>query len=204
MKRQRKRLSYMKERKIKSVLKGMWLKTLIFSLLLGLNLLNTNGLAGGGKMKIYVPGIPDKGKFPLKYVMRPAGGDNISPSIKWENLPMGTKSLVLVCVDIHPIARNWIHWIVINIPPEVSEFKEGDSLKNIKTPALELKNSYGFKGYGGPQPPPGTGDHPYIFKLFALRVPEIKLSSQPSYEEILKAVRPHLLEEAEFTLYFGR
>lgn len=155
-------------------------------------------------MKLYSPAFPDRGKIPLQYVMPGAGGKNISPPLKWEGVPEGTKSLVLVCVDVHPIARNWIHWVVINIPPQVSEFKEGASLKEIKSPAKELENTYGFKGWGGPQPPPGTGDHPYVFKLFALNVPEIKLSQRPTYEEILKAVKPHLIAEAEFTGYFGR
>ncbi|MGC8871489.1 MAG: YbhB/YbcL family Raf kinase inhibitor-like protein [Caldimicrobium sp.] len=160
--------------------------------------------AGGRKMKLYSPAFADKGRIPLKYVMPAAGGQNISPPLKWEGVPEGTKSLVLVCVDIHPIARNWIHWIVINIPPETTKFKEGASLKEIKSPILELENTYGFKGWGGPQPPPGTGEHPYVFKLFALKVSEIKLSSRPSYEEILRAIKPHLIAETEFTGYFGR
>jgi Raf kinase inhibitor-like YbhB/YbcL family protein len=155
-------------------------------------------------MKISSPAILDQGKIPAKYVMPGAGGQNVSPPLKWEGIPEGTKSLVLLCVDIHPVAKNWIHWLVINIPPGVSEFKEGASLKTIPAPARELTNSYGFKGWGGPQPPPGTGEHPYIFKLFALKVSELKLPERPNYEEILKAVKPHVIAEAEFTGYYGR
>lgn len=155
-------------------------------------------------MKIYSPTIPDKGRIPLQYVMPGAGGKNVSPPLKWNGIPEGTKSLVIVCVDIHPIARNWIHWIIINIPPEVKEFKEDASLKEIKAPAKELENTYGFKGWGGPQPPPGTGEHPYLFKLFALNISEVKLSQRPTYEEILRTVKPYVIAEAEFTGYFGR
>jgi len=175
-------------------------KVLIMCLFLFLGTL----FAGGKPMKIYSSAIPNKGRIPVKYVMKTIGGENLSPPLKWEGIPEETKSLVLVCVDIHPVARNWIHWIVINIPPEIQGFEEGASLKSIKSPALELTNSYGFKGWGGPQPPPGTGEHPYVFKLFALKVPEIKLSAKPSYEEILKAVKPYVLYSAEFTAYYGR
>ncbi len=155
-------------------------------------------------MQISSPAFSDKGKIPVKYVMPGAGGKNISPPLKWESIPEGTLSLVLVCVDIHPVARNWIHWVIINIPPTVKEFKEGASMKEISPPAKELINSFGFKGWGGPQPPPGTGDHPYVFKLFALKVSEIKLTEKPSYEDLLRALKPHVLAEAEYTGYFGR
>ncbi|MCS7199771.1 MAG: YbhB/YbcL family Raf kinase inhibitor-like protein [Caldimicrobium sp.] len=155
-------------------------------------------------MELHSPAIPKGGKIPLKYVMKGASGENLSPPLKWSAVPEGTKSLVLVCVDIHPIAKNWIHWVVINIPSTLQELPEGASPEGIKPPAIELINSYGFKGYGGPQPPPGTGMHPYVFKLFALNVPEVKLPSKPTYEEILKGVKPYLLAESEFTAYFER
>ncbi|MCS7149914.1 MAG: YbhB/YbcL family Raf kinase inhibitor-like protein [Caldimicrobium sp.] len=155
-------------------------------------------------MKLHSPAIPHGGRIPLKYVMKGASGENISPPLKWSEIPEGTKSLVLVCVDTHPVAKNWIHWIIINIPPETLELAEGASPNGIKPPAMELINSYGFKGYGGPQPPPGTGDHSYVFKLFALNVPEIALPSKPTYDQILKTIKPYRLAESEFVGYFGR
>ncbi len=155
-------------------------------------------------MKIYISAFENKGKIPPKYIMVQAGGKNLSPPIAWENVPPETKSLVLLCVDIHPIARNWIHWIVINIPPEIKGFEEGASNRSIKAPAKELTNSYGFKGWGGPQPPPGTGPHPYVFKLYALNTAELKLSEKTTYQEITQAVKPYLLAEAEYLGYFER
>ncbi len=155
-------------------------------------------------MKVYSPVFSDKAQIPIKYVMPMAGGQNISPPIFWENIPKETQSLVLLCVDTHPVAKNWIHWIVINIPPNIKGFNEGASLKEIKPPAQELMNSYGFKGWGGPQPPPGTGLHSYVFKVLALNTSEIKFPTKPKYEEILKAVKPYLLGEGNLTVYFGR
>jgi len=155
------------------------------------------------EFRFYSPTIPENGTIPLKYVMPGAGGQNVSPPLKWEGIPSGTKSLVLLMYDRHPIADNWIHWIVINIPTSVTEFPEGASGRTITSPARELINSYGFSGYGGPQPPSGTGQHPYVFRLYALSVSEINLSSQPSYDEIIRAVQPYVIDYKEFVGYFG-
>ena len=155
-------------------------------------------------MKLWSPEISDGGKIPQKYVMPAAGGENLSPPLKWEDVPKGARSLVLVCVDTHPIARNWMHWVVINIPPSVNELVEGASGQKMPSGAKELINSYGFRGYGGPQPPPGTGPHAYHFILYALDVEEIHVSERPAFQEIERSVAAHLLDKASFVGYYVR
>lgn len=81
--------------------------------------------------------------------MKKIGGQNISPQISWFDIPKHTKSFILVCYDIHPIANNWIHWIVVDIPKEQTSFNEGAS-GSIALPSKELTNSFGFAGWGGP------------------------------------------------------
>jgi Raf kinase inhibitor-like YbhB/YbcL family protein len=164
----------------------------------------SSSISPPAEFKFYSPTIPENGTIPLKYVMPGAGGQNVSPPLKWEGIPSGTKSLVLLMYDRHPIANNWVHWIVINIPTSVTEFPEGASGRMITSPARELINTYGFRGYGGPQPPSGTGQHPYVFRLYALSVPEINLSSQPNYDEVIRAVQPYVIDYKEFVGYFGR
>src|SRR3989304_499387 len=44
------------------------------------------------------------------------GAKNSSPPLKWTNPSAEPKSFALACIDRHPIASNWINWIVINIP----------------------------------------------------------------------------------------
>ncbi len=155
-------------------------------------------------MKLYSPAFSDGGKIPLKYVMRPAGGENLSPPLKWEGAPEGTKSFAVSCYDPHPIARNWVHWIVVNIPPDVTSLPEGASGKGMPPGSLELVNSFGFRGYGGPQPPPGSGDHPYVFTVYALSVDKVEVPDAPSIEEFEKAISPYVLDKASITGYFGR
>ncbi|GAB6887956.1 YbhB/YbcL family Raf kinase inhibitor-like protein [Desulfothermus okinawensis JCM 13304] len=145
---------------------------------------------------------PDQGLMPKKYVMKTIGGENISPEFTWENAPSETKSFVLIMVDPHPVARNWLHWAVIDIPSNLTSLKEGFSLSNSCSTCKELINSFGFRGYGGPQPPRGTGKHPYVTTIYALDVKEIKVRENPTYEELLKAISPHVLNKTSYTGYF--
>ena len=70
--------------------------------------------------------------------------------------------------------------------------------------AVELVNSFGFAGYGGPMPPPGTGEHPYVFTVYALKVEKLDLSGQLSLHQFQEAIAPYLLGKAWITGYFGR
>ena len=54
-----------------------------------------------------------------------SGGQNVSPPLSWANLPEGTRSLAVACIDRHPVANSWLHWLVINIPTSVKVLPEG-------------------------------------------------------------------------------
>ena len=157
-----------------------------------------------GFMKLWSPAFKDGGRIPLKYVMPGAGGQNLSPPLMWEGAPKGTKSFALTCVDPHPVAKNWVHWMVINIPKDVHALPEGASGKAMPPGAKELKNSFGFVGYGGPQPPPGTGEHPYVFTLYALDIAHLELGEDTSLSTFKKAIEGHVLAKGQVTGYFGR
>jgi phosphatidylethanolamine-binding protein (PEBP) family uncharacterized protein len=49
---------------------------------------------------------------------------NVSPPLEWEDTPQGTRSFALTLVDIHPIARNYVHWLVADISPRISSLPE--------------------------------------------------------------------------------
>jgi hypothetical protein len=133
-----------------------------------------------------------------------AGGKNISIPLSWKNTPSGTKSFALSIVDIHPVARNWVHWLVINIPPQVTTIEEGTSKKKMPSGSIELKNSWGEIGYGGPQPPKGTGDHSYVVTLYALNVEKLDLSLSTSLSAFKKAIEGKVIASASITGKYGR
>lgn len=155
-------------------------------------------------MEITSAAFKDKGKIPIQYVMSGAGGKNISIPVTWKNVPAGTKSFALSIVDPHPVAQNWVHWLVINIRKEVTVIGEGASGKKMPLGSVELKNSFGDIGYGGPQPPKGTGDHPYLVTVYALNVEKLELGTSPTLSAFKKATEGKVIESASMTGMYGR
>jgi len=107
-------------------------------------------------------------------------------------------------VDPHPIARNWVHWLVIDIPRDVTTVLEGASGQSLPKGAVELNNSFGETGYGCPQPPRGSGDHPYVFTLYALSAPKVELGKNAGLAAFNQALEGKILATATLTGYFGR
>src|SRR3990172_4988673 len=82
---------------------------------------------GGHAMQITSTAFQDGGKIPQPYVMPGAGGQNISLPVAWSGAPAGTQSFALAIVDPHPVANNWVHWLVINLPATATALAEGAS-----------------------------------------------------------------------------
>ena len=105
----------------------------------------------------------------------------------------GRKSFALTIIDPHPVAHNWVHWLVMDIPGDATSLAEGASGKKMPPGAVELKNSWGELSYGGPQPPKGTGDHPYVVTLYALSVPKLDLKPTAGWAELKQAMEGKIL-----------
>ncbi len=67
-----------------------------------------------------------------------------------------------------------------------------------------MKNSFGEAGYGGPQPPRGSGDHPYVFTLYALSAPKVEIGKSAGLAAFKQALEGKILATATLTGYFGR
>jgi len=165
---------------------------------------NQKDVFGGNVMEISSAAFKDGEKIPIQYVMPGAGGKNISIPLAWKNVPAGSKSFCLSIVDPHPVAQNWVHWLVINIPAQATSIEEGASKKRMPKGSVELKNSFGEIGYGGPQPPPGTGDHPYVVTLYALSVEKLDLVGNASLPAFRKAIEGKVIGSATITGKYGR
>ena len=143
----------------------------------------------------------DGSDIPVKYANTViAGGENVSVPLSWTGAPTGTKSFALVCVDRNPMADNWIHWLVINIPADATSIPEGASTTDrMPVGSVELKNTFGNNKYQGPQPPQGTGPHEYEFILYALNIERIDVAQEPTFGEFEAAVKPKLIEAAKIS-----
>ena len=161
-------------------------------------------VSGGGNMEILSSAFKDGERIPIQYVMPGAGGKNISVPLFCKNVPSGTKSFALSVVDPHPVAQNWVHWLVINIPANAVSIEERASRKKMPPGTVELNDSSGDIGYGGPQPPKGTGDHPYVFTFYALNVEKLNLGTNTSLATFKKALEGKVLGSATLTGKYWR
>jgi Raf kinase inhibitor-like YbhB/YbcL family protein len=150
-------------------------------------------------MKVFCPALLSGKYLPTKCAHRNVrGGQNISPPVGWTEVPEGTQSFALSIIDLHPVAKNWVHWYVINLPATVREIPERASGIHRALPgnSLELRNSYGENGYGGPNPPRGSGTHEYEIAVFALDVPSLPLGPFATRHECSAAMQSHVLASA--------
>ena len=151
--------------------------------------------------KITCTSYPENSQIPTKYAHAGVpGGKNISPGFAWEDPPVNTKSFALSIVDPHPVAKNWVHWFVIDIPFRERKFPEGASrAPELPKGCKELKNTYNEMGYGGPEPPRGSGIHPYVATLYALNVASLDLKPDTTLGEFIRAINDRLVAEASMT-----
>ncbi len=145
------------------------------------------------------------------------GGPNISPSVSWSKGPAATKSYAIILHDTDAPAeqrekmnkegetltsavprRNFFHWILVDIPPNVTSLAEGAE-SNARVPrgkpatpaaagGVHGLNDYTkamaaneamkgqYYGYDGPCPPWNDENvHHYHFTVYALSVPTLNL-----------------------------
>jgi Raf kinase inhibitor-like YbhB/YbcL family protein len=125
--------------------------------------------------RLHSPGFNDGQEMAQKYGKK---DQNVSPPLEWDGAPDGTRSFALAFVDIHPIARNYVHWLVADISPQVSSLPEG-AAGGRNSRVAELRP------YVGPFPPSGT--HDYEFKVYALSTD--RLGVRPGVElEVFRQV----------------
>jgi Raf kinase inhibitor-like YbhB/YbcL family protein len=124
-------------------------------------------------------------------------GDNVSPPLLWGRLPKGSQSLALVCEDPDAPSGIFVHWLIFNLPPIVSDLPEAlpasETLE--ETGAIQGRNSFNNIGYDGPCPPPG-GAHRYYFRLLALDT-KLSLDSDATKVEFERAAEGHVLGEGQ-------
>ena len=144
-------------------------------------------------MKITSPAFENRQLIPSKYT---CDGKNINPPLHFSEIPAGTRSFVLIVDDPDAPAGTWIHWIVYNLPPDVTTIQEG-----AMPDGLQGKNSFGKSSYGGPCPP--SGIHRYYFKLYALDV-MLPVIDHPDKKAVETAMKNHILAQTELIGLYKR
>jgi len=148
----------------------------------------------------------EQGTVPARHATRQVpGGENVSIPYEWSAAPAATNSFALALVDRNPVAHNWVHWLVVDIPADVTGLSEGASGSSAMPRGVrELHSTFGTPAYGGPQPPVGTGLHDYEATLYALDTTSLSLPDNATLAQFEAAVAPHALATARLTGRFGR
>ena len=174
----------------------------IFSVFLFLGLLfsfyeinGANLMARGGnnmEIKITSSVFDEGGMIPSKYTCQ---GEDVSPPLAWTSVPGGTKTLALICDDPDAPMGTWVHWVLFNLPANITDLPESVPPKKIlENGAKQGTNDFRKIGYGGPCPPGGT--HRYFFKLYALDT-ELNLEPGITKAQLLKAMEGHILAQGQ-------
>jgi Raf kinase inhibitor-like YbhB/YbcL family protein len=143
-------------------------------------------------------------------------GSDSSPPFEWSGIPPAARSLALIVDDPDSPIDTWSHWVVFNLPPQVTAIKQAVPPEQIIEPAylenlglsneqklmvVQGGNDFGKTGYGGPCPPSGT--HRYSFRLYALDN-ELQLNPTATRADVLKQISGHILAEGRLVGKYTR
>jgi Raf kinase inhibitor-like YbhB/YbcL family protein len=144
------------------------------------------------------------GTIPAQFTCTGPGG---SPQISWSDAPPQTASFVLIAIDWDvpsPAFRllGFTHWTLYDIPSSLLQLDAGISVKDLSGKgATSGMNSGGTVGYTPPCPPMGI--HKYIFRVYALDVPQLQPAS-PDHDAIIAAMKGHVLGYGELSAFYSK
>lgn len=134
-------------------------------------------------------------------------GKNISPALTWKDAPRATKSFAVTVYDPDaPTGSGWWHWVVYNIPANVTELPAGAGNAGGKLPAgaMQGHTDFGTSGFGGACPPAGDKPHRYIFTVYALKSEKISVPDEASAAMVGFMIHSNALAKASLTARYGR
>lgn len=145
------------------------------------------------EIKVSSPAFGHMQRIPKKYT---CDGNDISPPLKFENIPENAESLAIIVDDPDAPIGTFTHWVAWNLDTAIVELEENARVD------FEGVNDFGRLGYGGPCPPRGS-EHRYFFKVYALDK-KLELNKGASKEELEKAMKGHVIAKGELVGLYGR
>jgi Raf kinase inhibitor-like YbhB/YbcL family protein len=168
--------------------------------------------ASAQSMTVTSAEVKDGGTIANEQVFKGFGctGNNISPSLSWSGAPSATKSFAVSIYDPDaPTGSGWWHWVVFNIPANVTSLPKGagdTKSKAVPKGAIQSRTDFGSDGYGGPCPPPGDKPHHYQVTVFAVDVDKLPDAKDHNASAALVGfdLHFHTLAKASLTATYGR
>lgn len=135
-------------------------------------------------------------------------GENKSPQLEWYGSPIGTKSYAITIYDVDATTGSgWWHWLVFDIPHNLSNLEEGVNLSSTQKSSLNIIqsiNDFGIKGYCGPCPPKGDKPHQYIVTIYALKVEKLGLDSNANPALVGYYINANTIAKSSLIFYSSR
>jgi Raf kinase inhibitor-like YbhB/YbcL family protein len=152
------------------------------------------------QLSVTSPAFKDNEWIPAKYT---ADGDDMSPPLKWTDIPEGVTQYALIVEDPDAPRGTFTHWVIYGIPGSYDHLDDGVSqVEELDNGAMQGLNTHGKPGYMGPSPPKGK-PHRYIFTLYALDA-KLDLPAGITKEDLEKAMQGHIISEGKLTGLYGR
>ncbi len=165
-------------------------------------------------MILTISGWPDGGPIPVKFTQ---AGEQLSPELKWSNVPAGTQSFVVNMLDpdvsIQRGTETQPHWIVWNIPGTSTGLPEGVKPGGDLPDGSHQISASGLQ-YRGPGAAANGPLHHYTFEVYALDVAKLDVTASTAATPVtaaletraavMKAIQGHVLGKAVYVGLFKR
>lgn len=156
----------------------------------------TEGVAHGDR-------LPDAQLFGLFGM---PGGLDRSPQLSWSGAPEGTKGYAVTMFDPDaPTQSGFWHWIVANIPADVTELPEGagdETGSGLPVGAFQLRSDSGAARFIGAAPPAGHGEHRYFITVHALDTADLGVPADAPPALFAFTMTSHILARATMVATF--
>lgn len=188
-------------------------------------------------LDVFIKGVSENEMMPKHYALcepdlmehtRP--GRNINPAIDWNSGPGEvTKSYAVIMHDPDVPAefgdankegvtlpatlkrRTFYHWVVFDIPSDVTSLPEGIDAQGMTLPGIAGASGFGddarigASGYGGPCPPwNDEAVHHYVFTVYALDVPTLGLDKTANVDKVIQAMSGHVVSLGNATAIYSQ
>lgn len=138
------------------------------------------------------------GEFPAKHT---CDGEDLSPSVRIENVPGDAEAVALVLDDPDAPSGTFYHWLIWNISPGTDLESGIPTTESVLNGAVQGRNDFGRIGYSGPCPPAET--HKYRFNVYALES-ELELEPGAGVSKLERALQRTVIAQATAERYYTR